>query len=210
MILRLAAIATLILAFVLVPFLLWEKPISEALNVFVNTQEGRFVVLAAVVLALSVDIFLPIPSSIVSVTGLVALGPGLGIPAIWLGMTVGCVLGYVLGRSGGAALASRITGPDALARAAEVASRRGLALVALTRPVPVLAEAAVLFAGTVSMHWPRFLTIAALANLGVALAYALIVQSGISHGAFLPAIIGAFVVPGAALVLAPTFGRSRL
>ena len=46
---------------------------------------------------LALDVFLPVPSSIVSTGAGVLLGFWTGAAVIWIGMTLGCVIGYVFG-----------------------------------------------------------------------------------------------------------------
>ena len=84
---------------------------------------------------LSADLLLPIPSSIVGAMLGGRLGFAAGFAGAWLGLTAGHLLGYGLGR-----LAPARWGGQA--PAAPTA-----AIVFLSRPVPVLAEAVTLAAG---------------------------------------------------------------
>jgi 3-dehydroquinate synthase len=126
-----------------------------------------------VVLLLASDLFLPVPSSLVSAGAVAALGPALGAAAVWLGMSLGALLGYFVGKSGGRALALRVVGPEELERAAALHERFGAAVLVVCRGVPVLAEASSLFAGLVRMPFAKFAFVAGTANAGLALTYAL-------------------------------------
>jgi membrane protein DedA with SNARE-associated domain len=84
-----------------------------------------------------------------------------------------------------------------------------LALV-LCRPVPVLAEASVVFAGIVRAPFPRFAWLTAMSNLGIAAGYSAFGAFSMRIDSFLVAFIGALLLPGIALGLSRiTFGRTR-
>jgi len=63
-----------------------------------------------------------------------------------------------------------------------------LVALVLARPVPVLAEASVLLAGTARLSWSWFLAPVALSNLGIAAAYC-----ALGNLAQLPAALAASV-----------------
>ena len=108
-----------------------------------------------------------------------------------------------------APLARRLVGPAGLARAAELANRHGAWAVVLCRPVPVLAEATVVFAGLVRAPIGRFLFVTAASNLGIAAGYAAIGAYSMRLDSFLMAFAGAIVVPGVALLVGRRLRRQR-
>lgn len=162
----------LVLAIPIVPFLLlgaaWEDRIAQ----WLAAQWSGGVVAGAVVGLLASDLLLPVPSSVVSTIAGQALGFWGGTAATWCGMTAGAALAFGLARWLGRPLAKRLAGDEELARAEFVASRWGVFLLVLARPVPVLAESSVLLLGTTRLAWWRFLAAVGLSNLGLAAAYA--------------------------------------
>ncbi len=127
---------------------------------------------AAVVGLLSTDIFLPVPSSVVSSVA----GPQLGIPlataASWIGMTIGAVAGFALAKTFGPAFSRWFSRPEDLERASDLADRFGPAVLAIGRGVPVVAEATVLWMGMHGLSWRKFLWPVMLSNLVLSFAYA--------------------------------------
>jgi membrane protein DedA with SNARE-associated domain len=122
-------------------------------------------------------------------------------------MMAGCALGYFIGARGSAA-ASRFVGEEGLQRAAALVQRYGDLTLVLCRPVPVLAEASVVFAGLVRAPFGRFARLTALSNLGIALGYAAFGAFSLRFDSFLVAFIGALLLPGVFLVISRfTFGR---
>ncbi len=65
-------------------------------------------------------------------------------------------------------------------------------------PVPVLAEASVLFAGMSKMNFRRFLIISTLSNLGISIVYAAVGAYSVSENSFLLAFAGAIIIPAVA------------
>ncbi len=105
---------------------------------------------------LFVDIFLPIPSSIVGTLLGARLGFWPGFLAIWVGLMAGNMLGYSLARFAMSHLQSWLP---------EFPTRTSLALVFLSRPVPVVAEALALTAGATRMAVVPYLLACAAGNL---------------------------------------------
>jgi membrane protein DedA with SNARE-associated domain len=158
---------------------------------------------------LALDVFLPVPSSIVSTAAGVFLGFVGGVGVIWLGMMAGCVLGYAVGARGSGA-ARRLVGQEGLARAGRLFERYGDATILLCRPVPVLAEASVVFAGLVKSAFGPFVRLTAISNLGIALGYAAFGAYSLRLDSFLIAFLGALLLPGLFILVSRlTFGRTR-
>ncbi len=203
-------LVVVLLAIVLVPFFLAGSAIESWTKAFID-KAGEHPWLCAMVLGglLASDILLPIPSSIVSTACGLLLGVTLGTAVSLLGMTISCILGYWLGRGCGRALAVRLVSAEDLDRFQSVHARFEDWAVVMSRPVPVLAEVSVLFAGLSRMPAARFFLLSTLANLGVSLGYALVGAYASSTNAFFVAFAGAMLLPGLAMGLARIHLNSR-
>jgi len=186
--LRWTLLTTLVLAAILVPFALWEEPITAWSTRLLTPAAGRATVALVVVVLLAADVVLPIPSSFVSAGAVALLGALQGGLTIALGMTVAAWLGYGIGRWGGEPLTRRLAGPRELERAERMMARYGTWVILLCRGVPVLAEASTLLAGATRVNAWRFLLVTSLGNAGLSCAYAL---------------IGVFELSGAWALMAP-------
>ena len=122
---------------------------------------------------------------------------------------VACVMGYALGaRASG--LARRFVGEAGLTRAERLRARYGDWTIVMCRPVPVLAEASVIFAGLVGAPFARFVALTALSNLGIAVGYAAFGAFSMSVDSFLVAFLGALIIPGVVMGIARADdGKSR-
>jgi len=201
---RWTIVIVILLALILVPFFLFEESFNQFAADVAKGEGSRWVAAASIAALLAADVFLPIPSSIVSTAAGVLLGFWGGAAAIFVGMTLACLIGYFTG-SRVSGWARRFVGAEGLARAEGVARRDGDWAFVLCRPVPVLAEASVILAGLVKTSFGRFLALTTLANLGIALGYAAIGAYSMRLDSFLSAFIGAMLVPGLALLLARLF-----
>lgn len=189
-------------AAIIVPFVLWQEPIEAFFQDF-GALEGQAKWLSAAILfgALALDIFLPVPSSLVSTLFGMLLGVGWGWFGSFLAMNVSAAIGYWLGVRG-SALARRALGETESALLTDFFARRGpMALVAL-RAVPVLAEASCLFAGMARAPLGKSALALTLGNAAVSLMYALVGAWGREVDAMLPAFAASLLLSGLLLLCA--------
>lgn len=176
-----AALLIPILPFVIIGELPGEKWLSSADEnalLFGLTGSGL----------LTIDILLPVPSSIVGTLLGARLGFWTGLVSIWAGLMVGNLLGYALARFAASSLRSWLP---------EFPATTTLAFVFLSRPVPIVAEAMALTAGATRMAMLPYVAACASGNL----IYALVLAG---NGAAL--VPNAFVGPGLIVpMLLPVF-----
>ena len=196
---RWAILWTVLLAVVLIPFFVFEPQFERLATWLAQGNASGWATAAAIGGLLTFDVFLPVPSSIVSTAGGALLGFWGGVVVIWIGMTIGCLVAYVFGAYA-AAPARKLVGGDSLERASRVMKRYGPWALVICRPIPVLAESSVVFAGLVRSPLPPFLWLTALANLGIAIAYAAVGAFSMQAGSFLWTFAGAIALPGLALL----------
>lgn len=188
-----------LVAMILVPFLLFEADILGLVQRLFAPGRVAGPLLALVILGLLAgDVFLPVPSSLVSVAAVALYGWAGGV-LIWLGMSMGCGVGYWLGSRAGRPLALRFLGRSELERAQRIAAGLGAPTLVLTRAVPVFAEAATVAAGLAAMPLRRFAAATGLANAGIALLYAAAGEAAAGSGrSFLMLFAAAVVLPALA------------
>jgi uncharacterized membrane protein YdjX (TVP38/TMEM64 family) len=163
----------LVLAIPIVPFLLWGERVESWLADWRASPPAWPMVAIAVVGLLGTDIFLPIPSSLISTLAGSELGIALGTATTWVGMSLGAVLGFGLARWTGPTVVRRLVGSHDLARTSQLIETFGPWLLVLGRGVPVIAESTVLLFGMHQLAWRKFLPPVLLANLGLAATYSL-------------------------------------
>lgn len=108
------------------------------------------------------DVFLPIPSSLVMTLHGALFGVAGGAALSLLGSTLSALTGFAVGRAGNDAI-RRIVTPAEHARAGALLERWGVVAIAVTRPVPILAETVAILAGSSPLTW-RQTAVAAFAG----------------------------------------------
>jgi uncharacterized membrane protein YdjX (TVP38/TMEM64 family) len=204
---RWAIVWAILIGLVLIPFFLFESEFNAFAARMTATGTAAWLSGLSIFGLLALDVILPVPSSIVSTAAGVMLGFWLGAAVVWTGMMVACLFGYGLGARA-AGVARRFVGDDGLRRAESLMRQYGDYTIVLCRPVPVLAEASVIFAGLVGAPFGRFVLLSSLSNLGIALGYAGFGAFSMRIDSFLAAFLGALILPGIALLIARvTFAR---
>ena len=185
-----------ILALILLPFFLFGQKIEEWTNQLMTTNTVAKP-MAALMLGgmLASDIVFPIPSSLASTACGYLLGIVPGALVSFIGMTISSIAGYWLGRKPGSFAFYRSLGEREANRLSDLNKRFGKWLIVIARPVPVLAEASVFFAGLSHMRFKPFIIIVSLSNLGISTAYAVVGAIAADMNTFLLAFAGSLILP---------------
>lgn len=136
--------------------------VVEALKVPLLTDPGEWLaggkVLAATVgfALLTLDVFLPVPASLVMIAHGAVFGPVVGTLLSLVGGLAAGALGFAVGRWWTPWL-TRLLSETERQRAEDWLRRWGDVAVVASRPVPILAESIAILAGTTPMTWTRFL-----------------------------------------------------
>ena len=161
----------LVLLVPIVPFVLFHETVEQWVQGVIENPPSTQVVVLMVVGLLGTDVFLPVPSSLVSTLAGGQLVPWVATVASWVGLNLGAIIGYVFGRRLGRPLAERLSSSGDLESIDRLSGRYGMLVLILTRALPILAEATVLLMGVNRIGWKQFLPPVLLSNLGIALAY---------------------------------------
>lgn len=163
------------LAVPIAPFLVAGPWIESWISSALAALAGRPLATAiAVVVALASDILLPVPGSAVATLAGQTLGPATAVFCVWSGLMLSAALGFEATRRFGRPMAERLCPPAELAAHAERFRHWGAAGLVLTRPVPILADACILWAGLQEFPRRRFYTAMAFANMAVAVVFVIL------------------------------------
>lgn len=207
--LKLSVMIAVLLAAIIVPFMIWGEALDALAPELLRQQNTQVYIGIIGVALLIADVLLPVPSSIVSALLCVLLGPWYGAVAIAIGMLGGFVAGYLLGRLLPAQTLRRWVGPALWDATRDKAQRNAVMWIVVTRPVPVLAEAVSVLAGSLRMPCISALPAAALSSAVVAACYGAAVSIGFAHGSFWLAF-GASLLLASGAWFVSSFWRSRI
>ena len=205
----LVVLSVLLLAVILGPFVLFEDSMNRWIEGLLAARNSGRVMAAVVVSVLALDVFLPVPSSIVSTAAGALLGFAAGMAASTAGMTIGCVLGYVCGSRFGLPVVRRMVRERELSEVSQRFRQGAMWALAMMRPIPVLAEASALLSGVAGVPFARFLAVTALANAGISTVYAAVGANALHTGSFLLAFAASVGLPGCLMLARRIAGRSR-
>ena len=203
------ALVVVLLLVPIVPFLLFGPSLERMTEDWLERPQSPASVALLVTGILATDVFLPIPSSFVNTYAGAQLGIALGTAAAWLGMTLGASGGFALARWCGRPLVERWIAADELQRIEGANERFGAYLIVVTRALPVLAEATVLYLGGTGLAWRRFWPAVALSNLGLAIVYATFGYVAREQGMVAMALIVSIALPLVAATIARMLLASR-
>lgn len=156
---------------------------------------------AVVVFLLAVDIFIPVPSSIVMVLSGAAFGVWRGALLALVGSIGGEWLGFELARRYGSTWFKRFIGDeDERRRLNEVLKTHGAAAVAVTRALPVVMETMSVVAGLSTMRRGTFLIASLIGTAPIVIVYAYAGAVSRDTGSLVPAIVILMAVAAAGWV----------
>lgn len=140
--------------------------------------------MGAVILTLTLDILLPVPSSGVMTFAGATAGTVTGSLVSWIGLNASCAFGHFIGRWFGMPIASKLSSKEELDSMKSSLDSFGPWMLVGFRALPVLAEASVLITGVYRMNQSRFWPPVLIANLAVAIAYSALGQIAGEQGWF--------------------------
>ena len=191
-----------ILMLVLVPFLVFGDRFDQLLLELIEGKRTLEVFVGTATL-LMLDVFIPVPSSALSISAGMLLGAPLAFSACLLGLTLGCLLAYGFGYFFRRLNFERWHADQDFNRLSGQFSRYGYVVLLALRGVPILSEMSVIVAGFHRYPFARFFLVTLIANTVLAALYAFLGERA--------AEAGSYYLIGAVFILIPvvTFG-SRL
>jgi membrane protein DedA with SNARE-associated domain len=206
--LGLAAFVLLLSAAIIIPFMLWDdilEPVASA-KLEQATEEVRGLVVIGL---LTADIVLPIPSSLVMVGAAMALPTLTAFLSCFVGLLLGCSVGYAMGWVLGEPLLAHMADPERRAMLSAWFTRHGVIVVAVCRPIPVLAELSIVMAGSARSPLPPFVLGCAAANAGVAGVYVALGSQVSDTWTFLAAFAASCLLPALGWLMLHGLARLR-
>ena len=185
-----------VLLVIILPFLVYGEAVNGWTDrLIAQAEANRFMTGLLLTALLAADILVPVPSSLVSTACGMTLGFVGGTGASFAGMSITAVVGYLIGRYASAP-AERLIGKNEIALLQTFHRRHGVWLLLALRPVPVLAEASVVFSGLSRHSFPQMLAVVSLGNLAVSAVYAAVGVWGKLSDSFVPAFAGSMALSG--------------
>ncbi len=205
---RWITLAAVVAAAIVLSKLLIENVLGYSLEGIVETWVTRAGAGSAVtvVTLLAVDLFLPVPSSLVMILSGAAFGVWWGAALSLLGSIGGEWLGFELVRHYGRPLSRRMVTDGEIRALDRVFARHGVAAIAVTRALPVVMETMSVVAGMSRMSRASFLLSSLIGTMPIVVIYAYAGAVSRETGSLVPAVIILIAVAGAGWI----WYRSRI
>lgn len=196
------AIWAILITIVLIPFFIFEESVNNRINVLVSENGGNTFALAAILFAvLASDIFLPVPSCLLSAMCGAFLGPVLGFIVSFAAMSVSGVIGFFIG-STASSLARKLISDNE--KSLKSNAKSGPFMLFILRPVPVLAECSCVYAGLKRYNFTKCLVWLSVGNAVISAVYAVIGHFGRANDSFVPAFAAVVVLSGIGFLFGKT------
>ena len=163
----------------------------------------------AIVGLLAVDIFLPVPSTVVMVLSGTLFGTGVGSALSLLGSIIGNLTGFEMMRRYGPAFCSRFVKESDLAKMTPLFEEYGALAVILSRPLPIMMETLSFVAGLMRMSRHRFILSSLAGTLPISVLYAYAGTSSIESRTVVPALFMLLCIPALGWYALHRLKRSR-
>lgn len=171
-------------------------------------RAARPVAALAGILLLIADVFLPIPSIPIMVANGALFGTFAGMLLSLVGSIGATLTGFAVGRAGNDAIRRFVT-PAEHDRASVMLQRWGVLAIAVSRPIPIVAETVAILAGGSAVTWGQALLSAVAGSLVPAAAYAWAGASAQALGAQLAIFAGVMAVSALLFVAGRRIGLAR-
>lgn len=181
----------------ILPFVLFGEQ-SEAWfqhNIIEKAGFGGIAGVITIIAALVLDILLPVPSSAVITFAGSVYGLTTAVVICWSGLNLACLAGFWLGRRCGMPLVAKLCPERELQSTTNWLDKFGPWVLAVVRGLPVLAEASVLLAGAYRMSHRQFWRPVLIANLVLAIIYAVLGFAASGEGHLRVAILISIILP---------------
>jgi uncharacterized membrane protein YdjX (TVP38/TMEM64 family) len=181
---------------IIIPAIFLETPFSRYGEMSLAwAGENTLYTSIVVVTALTADVFLPVPNGLTNTLAGASLGWALASFIVWIGLNLGAVFGYLVGRYAARPLAEKIVGRDDLKKAEDSAKDIDVMGLILARPVPAFAELSTIAAGITKMPFKKFTYVMILSNIGVAVIFSGLGAAALSSSSSTLAFFGAALFP---------------
>lgn len=161
---------------------------------------------AAILALLTVDLLVPVPSSVVMIVSGGVFGIAGGASLALAGSLLGNYLGFEAARRYGRDAMRRFVGDAQLERMEEVFARRGALAVVVSRPLPILMETFSIAAGLSGMRRSTFVLASLTGTAPIVVVYAYAGSRAVAEGTLVPAVVMLVAVVAAGWALASPLG----
>ena len=150
-----------------------------------------------VILALTADVLLPVPNGLTNTFAGMSLGWGISSFVVWIGLNMGAILAYSIGRFAGRPLAKKLISSQEFDEAESSLKNFNVMGLIISRPIPGFAELIAITAGLSKISFKIFLLVVSTTNIAVAIIFSGIGATAVDNDSASLAFLGVAILPAA-------------
>ena len=150
-----------------------------------------------VILALTADVLLPVPNGLTNTFAGMSLGWGISSFVVWIGLNMGAILAYSIGRFAGRPLAKKLISSQEFDEAESSLKNFNVMGLIISRPIPGFAELIAITAGLSKISFKIFLLVVSTTNIAVAIIFSGIGAAAVDNDSAVLAFLGVALLPAA-------------
>ena len=203
---KILGLIIIVMTSIILPLSLLESSLQDIVNQ-ITIWSGENVIFNSllVIFALTADVFFPVPNGLINTIAGAILGFYIAIPVIWIGLTLGAIAGFAIGKFAAKPIARKILSENELKKSEDLSKKFGISILLLSRPAPAFAEISTLAAGMSGMSWLTFLSVMIISNFFLSIIYALLGTAALTSQSVSLAFIGIAIIPFLFWLLARRF-----
>ena len=184
------------------PLAFLETSLSNYGNIALSwAGTNKLFISLLVIFALTADVILPVPNGLTNTLAGMSLGWALSSVVIWIGLTLGATLAYILGRFAGRPVAKKLISKKEFEEVEASLKNLNVISLILSRPIPGFSELIAISAGLSKISYKVFLTVIGITNIGVALIFSAIGAAAIQNESASLAYFGIAILPASLYIL---------
>lgn len=196
--LKIVFFSTIIFTSLVLPLAFLETSVSNYGNIALSwAGSNKLSISLLVILALTADVILPVPNGLTNTLAGMSLGWALSSIVIWIGLTLGATLAYILGRFAGRPILKKIISNNDFEEAEASLKNFNIIGLIISRPVPGFAELIAISAGISKIPYKIFFIVIGITNIGVAITFAAIGAAAIQNESASLVFFGIAILPAA-------------
>ncbi len=194
--LKIVFFSTIIFTSLVLPLAFLETSVSNYGNFALSwAGSNKLSISLLVILALTADVILPVPNGLTNTLAGMSLGWALSSIVIWIGLTLGATLAYILGRFAGRPIVKKIVGDKEFTKAQTTLKDFNIIGLIISRPIPGFAELTAITAGLSKISFKAFFLVVGITNIGVAIIFSGIGAAAIENDSSYLAFFGIAILP---------------
>ena len=194
--LKIVFFSTIIFTSLVLPLAFLETSVSNYGNFALSwAGSNKLSISLLVILALTADVILPVPNGLTNTLAGMSLGWALSSIVIWIGLTLGATLAYILGRFAGRPIVKKIVGDKEFTKAQTTLKDFNIIGLIISRPIPGFAELTAITAGLSKISFKAFFLVVGITNIGVAIIFSGIGAAAIENDSSYIALFGIAILP---------------